>query len=62
MMIQQKHELKDEVARLIGETKGYADALEYIGDVACDVGVSREEAIVELQRQCGRLPVEDHGQ
>lgn len=45
--------LKEEVCQLIEETEGYEDALNYVDEIAEDLGISVKEVIKELQRQLG---------
>lgn len=46
-------DLEREVKSLLNETEGYEDALNYIEDIASDLGVDAE-VVTELKRQCGR--------
>ena len=45
------NKLTIEVANLISECEGYEDCLNYVSDIASDLGIDVEDVIVELKRQ-----------
>lgn len=47
-------EMVKEVESLVRETEGYHDALNYVEDIANDLGIEVEQVVEELKRQCGR--------
>ena len=49
-----KSKLQEQVEQLTRETEGYEDALNYVEDIANDLGIKSEEVIEELKKQYGK--------